>query len=107
MSKNKTVKANETPEEKILRLELENEEYQGIIKDLMAQLDAKSGAKNNEVIVEHDGKKYHANIPSFRHNGMVYKNTDLADKPELVAELVEMKFGGLVEIIPSVVEGAE
>jgi hypothetical protein len=50
-----------------------------------------------EGLIEHDGKKYLCNIPQFEHGGKVYTAEELADKPKLVAELVELGFGGLVE----------
>lgn len=41
------------------------------------------------------GNKYQCTIPSFNHKAKLYTAEELADKPKLVDELVELGFGGL------------
>lgn len=89
----------QTPEEIIASLEAEKAELVEVVKDLKAKLAvATKSVEAKENIVKHDGKKYKVICASFHFNGSEHKAEELAKKPELVAELVEIGAGFLQEV---------
>ena len=98
--------ADETPEQKIARLEKENAELRDLNAQLQKELATVPDSKK-EVIVECDGKKYLATMPTFKYNKIVYKKTDLLEKPDLVKELIKIEFGGLQEVVEETEEETE
>lgn len=69
------------------------------IEDLTAKLEVVSAQKSTSaVVVTHDKKDYHVVIPKFNFEGKEYVAEDLKTNTKLLAELVKIGFGGLVEV---------
>lgn len=70
-----------------------------VIDGLQAEISTLAAKKTiDDVVVEHEGKKYRVTIPRFNHNKEVYTADSLTNNPALVAELVKEGFGGFEEI---------
>lgn len=86
-------------EDKVAELQLEVGEATMTIEDLTAKLEAATAQKSTAaVVVSHDKKEYHVTTPKFNFEGKEYVAEDLKTNTKLLAELVKIGFGGLVEV---------
>jgi hypothetical protein len=101
------VAGEETIESLKAALEAEKKEHENTkasASDMIALLKLKLASYEEKLEdltayeVEHKGKKYVANIKSFKFEGHVYNVADLKAKPELVDKLLAVGSGVLSEI---------
>jgi len=91
--------AYKVSEDKVGELQLEAGEATKTIDDLTAKLEAATAQKSTaSVVVTHDKKDYHVITPKFNFEGKDYVAEDLKTNTKLLAELVKIGFGGLVEV---------
>lgn len=99
--------------DKIAALELEKEtltaelakknqvitEQNEVIEGLNAELGSLAKKKSViQVIVKHDKKSYRVTMPKFNYNGEEHTAESIENNKALIAELVEIGFGGFEEV---------
>lgn len=91
--------AYKASEDKVAELQLEAGEATKVIDELTKKLEVVSAQKSTSaVVVTHDKKDYHVVIPKFNFEGKEYVAEDLKTNTKLLADLVKIGFGGLVEV---------
>ncbi|MBO0360671.1 hypothetical protein J0X19_22110 [Hymenobacter sp. BT186] len=88
--------ANETPEQKIARLEAEIAAKDTIIVGQAEQLQAaEAGAAEGRPVVTHDSKHYRVLAKQFDYKGVTIKGTELKEQADVIKYLVESESGVL------------
>ena len=83
--------------EKLAKAENDLAEATEFNSELQAQLEKAQLEKGSEFpIVKNGDDIYHVIIPQFTYKNQVIKATELEDDSELLKELIELGFGGLV-----------